>query len=117
MALRSYRELTVWQQAMELVLMVYRDSRSFPREELYGLTGQLRRAAISVPSNIAEGQGRRSTKEFLKHLSIARGSLLEVQTQIEIGLRLKFVSAPNATQVQSQSTSVLRLLNGLINAL
>ena len=84
MPVKTYEELEVWQKAMELVALIYRLTKGFPREEVYGLTSQLRRAAVSVPSNIAEGQGRRSTKEFLNHLSMARGSLLEVETQTEI---------------------------------
>lgn len=73
MAVRSYQELETWQVAMKLVAEVYRVTREFPKEEIYGLTNQPRRAAVSVPSNIAEGQGRNSTAEFLRHLSIARG--------------------------------------------
>jgi len=84
MTVTHHEQLEVWQQAMELVTLVYDHTRSFPRDEIYGLTGQIRRAAVSVPSNIAEGQGRRSTKEFLNHLSMARGSLIEVRTQMEI---------------------------------
>ena len=81
MAIKSYRDLIVWQKAMDLVEDVYKKTKGFPREELYGLTSQLRRAVVSVPSNNAEGQGRNSTKEFLHHLSIAYGSLCEVETQ------------------------------------
>jgi len=78
MSVRSYRDLIVWQKAMDLVKSVYSVAGGLPKEELYCLTSQIRRAAISVPSNIAEGQGRTSTKEFLHHLSIAYGSLMEV---------------------------------------
>jgi four helix bundle protein len=77
---RSYRDLTGWQKGMDMVELVYTTTRGWPKEELYGLTGQVRRAAVSVPSNIAEGQGRASTKEFLHHMSMARGSLLEVES-------------------------------------
>ncbi len=89
MKVKNYRELVVWQKAMTFVELVYRATRQFPREELYGLTNQLRRAAVSVPSNIAEGQGRFSTREFLSFLSIARGSLREAETQLMIAQRLK----------------------------
>ena len=81
MTVKSYRQLIVWQKAMELVKYIYDLTKKFPKEELYGLTSQIRRAAVSVPSNIAEGQGRDSTKEFLHHLSIAYGSLMETETQ------------------------------------
>jgi four helix bundle protein len=84
MTIRSYRELVVWRKAMDLVKAIYDETKGWPNEELYALTSQIRRAAVSVPSNIAEGQGRSSTKEFLKHISIAYGSLMEVETQIVI---------------------------------
>src|SRR6201997_2176424 len=117
MTVKSYLDLIVWQKAMELVVLVYKASARFPREELYGLTNQVRRAAVSVPSNIAEGQGRRTTREFLNRLSLARGSLAEVETQIEIGSRLSFLSVDSCQKVLALATSVARLLNGLIAAL
>ena len=79
MAVQSYRQLIVWQKALELVKIIYNLTNNFPKAEIYGLTSQVRRAAVSIPSNIAEGQGRDSTKEFLHHLSIAYGSLMEVE--------------------------------------
>ncbi|HOT51300.1 MAG TPA: four helix bundle protein, partial [Candidatus Hydrogenedentes bacterium] len=102
---------------MELVTLVYDHTRSFPRGEIYGLTNQLRRAAISVPSNIAEGQGRRSTKEFLNRLSMARGSLMEVRTQAEIARRLAFFAPAQHAEIRECTETVGRLLNGLIRAL
>lgn len=117
MAVQNFRDLEVWQKAMDLVTLVYQHTKIFPKEETYGLTNQVRRAAVSVPSNIAEGQGRRTTGEFLHHLSIARGSLLEVQTQIEIALRLQYLNPQGADQILNLSISVARLMNGLINAL
>src|SRR5712691_5534753 len=87
MKVKNYQELIVWQKAMDLVEDVYKASRDFPREEVYALTSQIRRAAVSIPSNIAEGQGRRTTLDFLRHLSIAYGSLREVETQILIAGR------------------------------
>jgi four helix bundle protein len=90
MKVKNYRELIVWQKAMDLVEGVYKSSKGFPREEVYALTSQIRRAAVSIPSNIAEGQGRRSTAEFLHHLSIAHGSLRETETQILVAARLEF---------------------------
>src|SRR6266704_3485421 len=92
MPVLHYRDLIAWQKSMDLVEDVYRLTRVFPREELYGLTNQLRRAAVSIPSNIAEGQTRSHVKEFLQFLSMAQGSLAEVQTQIELAGRLRYLS-------------------------
>jgi four helix bundle protein len=117
MALKSYSELIAWQKAMDLVQTIYETVRAFPKEEIYGLTSQLKRAAVSVPSNIAEGQGRKSTREFIHHLSIAYGSLMEVETQILIAVRLEYLSQQNAEQITEQTGDVGRLINGLSNAL
>jgi four helix bundle protein len=102
---------------MELVTLVYEATKSFPPDERFGLTSQIRRAAVSVPSNIAEGQGRRSTAEFIHHLSYARGSLMEVQTQAEIAIRLRFMSAEASHAIVALTDEVGRMLSGLINAL
>lgn len=88
---RKRHDLLVWQEAIQLVKMVYEVTAGFPRDELYGLTSQMRRAAVSVPSNIAEGAARFGTKEFLQFLAIARGSLSEIETQIIIANRLGFI--------------------------
>jgi four helix bundle protein len=117
MSVRTYRELVVWQKAMDTIELVYRISEQFPKVEIYGLTSQMRRAAISVPSNIAEGQGRKSTKDFLKHLSIAYGSLLELETQIQIAARLNYVGQDDCQHVFEATGEVGRLLNGLMNSL
>ena len=117
MIVRSYRELIAWQQAMDLVEAVYVTTKEFPSEELYGLTSQLRRAGISVPSNIAEGQGRKSTKEFVHHLSIAYGSLCEVETQVLIALRLAYLDEGRADRLLALTGEVGRLINGLANSL
>ena len=85
---RSFRDLQVWQKAMELTVLIYKLAGAFPREEIYGLRSQLRRCAVSIPSNIAEGQGRLNTREFKQFLGIARGSNCELQTQLEIARRL-----------------------------
>ena len=114
---RSYRELQVWQDAMALVVQVYEVTKGFPKEELYGLTSQLRRAAVSVPSNIAEGQGRNTTKEFRNHLSIAYGSLQEVETQLEIAHRLQYLSQDQLQQLLELTSKVARMINGLSTAL
>ncbi len=117
MAVRMYSELIVWQKAMDLVELVYRTTQRFPREELYGLTSQLRRAAISIPSNIAEGQGRRTARDFLRFLSTARGSLLEVETQILISERLGYLPAAERQGMFSRTDEISRLLSGLCRSL
>src|SRR5947207_6169037 len=88
-----FRELRVWEGGMDLVEAVYRLSEGFPRTEVYGLTSQVRRAAVSVPSNIAEGHTRASTKEYLNHLSMAQASLAEMETQLEIAQRLNYIAS------------------------
>lgn len=115
--MRNYRELIVWQKAMDLVELVYQATRQFPKEELYGLTSQVRRSAVSIPSNIAEGQARKSTAEFLNFLSIANGSRAEMETQILLAQRLKYVTNDTAQQILNLSEEVNRLLNGLMNSL
>lgn len=117
MKLKNYQELIAWQKAMDLVEEVYKASRDFPREDIYGLTGQIRRAAVSIASNIAEGQGRRTTADFLRHLSIAYGSLREVETQILIARRLKYITQTRLEEVMNLAGEVGRLLNGLMASL
>ena len=102
---------------MVLVRAVYLHTRGFPKEEMYGLVGQLRRAAVSVPSNIAEGQGRLSKKEFRQFLAVARGSLLEVETQVLIAADLHHFDPKVARELEIQTHEVLRILNGLIDSL
>lgn len=102
---------------MDLVESIYHATRCFPREEAYGLTSQLRRAAVSIPSNIAEGQGRKSTKEFVNYLSIAHGSLREVETQVLIAGRLKYLEQGQVELLIDRASEVGRLINGLINSL
>ena len=117
MAVESYRDLIVWQKAMALAVAIYEQTRTFPREEAYGLTSQLRRAAVSVPSNIAEGQGRTTTNDFLRFLGIAAGSLQEMETQLILAARLGYLAEPNQAQLLDQCREVARLLQGLINSL
>lgn len=117
MAVQSYRQLVAWQKAMELVKDVYEITKNFPKEEIYGLTSQIRRAAVSIPSNIAEGQGRDSTKEFLHHLSIAYGSLMETETQILIAENLNYLNAEKSNLILEKSAETGRLINGLIRSL
>jgi four helix bundle protein len=114
---RNFKELRVWQGAMELVENVYRLSAAFPPEEAYGLKSQIRRAAVSIPSNIAEGQSRASTKEFLNHLSMAQASLAEVETQLEISVRLKYLAAGQVTVVTAAIQRLGKQIHALRNAL
>lgn len=110
----SYRELKVWQKAMELVYLIYELTRSFPKEEVYGLTAQLRRAAVSVPSNIAEGKGRSSDREFSLFLCHARGSVHEVETQLLIAAHLGYLKQTDATRTNELANQIARMLNGLL---
>src|SRR5437660_4976339 len=109
---KPHKKLVAWSKSMDLVQVVYEISKKCPREEIYGLTSQIRRAAVSIPSNIAEGQGRRTTSDFLRHLSIAYGSLREVETQILIARRLKYVPEARLEEVMNRAGEVGRLLNG-----
>lgn len=112
---KNYQDLIAWQKAMDLVQTIYDATKSFPKEETYGLTSQIRRAATSIPSNIAEGQGRASAREFRHFLSIAHGSVREVETQIMIAQRLAYLSADAAQRILEQAGEVGRLINGLSN--
>ena len=114
---RSYRDLVAWRKAIDLVAEVYRATIGFPREEVFGLTSQMRRAAVSVPSNIAEGQGRHTKREFLHHLSIAYGSLCELETQLLIAKQLGYLQDEPAHHRLQQAAEVGRVVNGLIKSL
>jgi four helix bundle protein len=114
---QSFKELVVWQRAMQLTVAIYRLTRDFPREEQFGLTSQIRRSAISVPSNIAEGQGRISPSEFRQFLGMARGSNCEVETQLEIARSLEFGNPKLIDEAESLSTEVRKMLFGLLNSL
>jgi four helix bundle protein len=114
---QSYRELFAWQKAMDFAAEVYRVTRRFPKEELYGVTSQLRRVVVSVPSNIAEGQGRQTTGEFRQFLGHARGSLLETETQILLSERLDYLDHATTENLLQQSAEVGRILNGLLSSL
>ncbi len=113
---KNYQDLIAWQKAMDLVERVYRATASFPREEAYGLTSQTRRSAVSVPSNIAEGQGRRTTGEFVHQLSVAHGSLRELETQVLIAERLQYLKSDVAKQLMTAAGEVGRLITGLSNS-
>jgi len=112
----SYRELIAWQKGVEFVVALYRATATFPKEELYGLTSQLRRAAVSIPSNIAEGQGRLTEGEFKHFLGQARGSLWELQTQLEIAYRLQFLSRAQYEVIHKMADDLGKILNGLIGS-
>jgi four helix bundle protein len=114
---RSYRELLVWQKAKALAVQIYQATEGFPKAETYGLTSQIRRAAVSVASNIAEGQGRLTSGEFLHFLGQARGSLLELDTQLAIALDLGYLKADKHEVLDQEIYQVLGLLNRLIESL
>jgi len=113
----SFKDLRVWQEAMKFAVEVYRVIAQFPRHELYGLSQQLRRAAVSVPSNIAEGTGHRSDREFGHFLLHTRGSLLEVQTQVMIAQELQYLSSEEAQRLLTSADAIGRSLNSLINSI
>ena len=110
----SFRDLKVWRDAMTLVVDVYRVSKAFPADERFGLTAQLRRAAVSIPSNIGEGKRRKRQRAFLHHLDIALGSQGEVDVQLELALRLGFLKRSQYDEVARRVAEVGRMLNGLI---
>ena len=115
--IKNYKDLLVWQKAMDLTVEVYRLVKFLPREETYALSDQMRRAVVSIPSNIAEGHGRNSTKEYVKFLFVARGSQAELETQLQICIRLKYFSKDEADVALSLCDELNRMLNGLINSL
>jgi four helix bundle protein len=111
----TYKDLKVWRRAMDLVVDVYHCTTSFPKLEVYGLTSQMRRSAVSVPSNIAEGKGRFSRKELVQFLFRARGSLLELETQITIGQELGYFNLEDGKRLTNLAAEVGRMLNGMVN--
>ena len=115
--LQSYRELIVWQKAMDLAMLVYRLTESFPKREVYGLAAQLRRCGVSVPSNIAEGYGRGSRREYIQFLSIAQGSLKELETQTILAQKLDYSTSVQADRILAEAETVGKLLGGLIRSL
>lgn len=115
--IKSYRDLEAWSSAMDLVELIYISTSSFPKDETYGLRSQIRGSAVSIPSNIAEGHGRKGSKEFAHHLSIARGSLCEMETQLILSVRLNYITKEQAEPVWTKSQEVGRLLTGLVRSL
>ena len=117
MAIADHRQLVVWQKGIELALETYRLSRRFPREETYGLSSQIRRAAVSIPANIAEGNGRIHRREYANHVSVARGSLREVETLAEIARRLGYISEEELAKLRELLDHVGRMLTSLLKRL
>ncbi|MDI7258522.1 MAG: four helix bundle protein [Thermodesulfobacteriota bacterium] len=115
--LKNYKELKVWQKAYQLCLRIYKATKSFPKEERYGLTSQIRRAAVSVPSNIAEGYGRKTTGEYIQALYIAYGSICELETQILLSGDLGYIQTENFQELQKDVGEIERMLMGLIKSL
>ncbi len=110
----TFRDLKIWQKSIVLVTNVYEETKSFPKEEQYGLSSQLRRASVSIPSNIAEGYGRESKKEYIRFLNIAISSLFEVQTQLEIGKNLYFLKENNFNSLYEDTREIERMLSSYI---
>jgi four helix bundle protein len=115
--IRSYRDLDAWQLAMDAVVATYRITRGFPADERFGLTAQIRRAAVSIPANIAEGRSRLGSREFRHGVSIARGSVAEVETDLAIGVALDFVDAHDVGELNSQLDRLSKMLFGLYRSL
>ncbi len=115
--IRSYRDLMVWQKSMDLTVRTYEVTRRFPSEEKYGLVSQMRRAAASVPANIGEGQARRSGREYLQMLGIARGSLAEIETFVALSERLGMTRSETSESLLEDCAAINRMMNGLMRAL
>ena len=113
--MKSYKDLDVWKEARKLVNMVYIITTNFPNEEIYGMTNQLRRAAISIPSNVAEGCGRQTSKDTIHFLHISRGSLYELETQIYLSSDLKYINQEKLKPILGQIETCKKLINGFIN--
>jgi four helix bundle protein len=113
----DFKELNVWRESKHLAILIYKLTESFPKHELFGLTNQMRRAAVSIPSNIAEGNGRRSNKDKIQFIYIARGSLFELETQVILSVELTFISQEHFHNLNLQILNCRRLINGYINYL
>ena len=117
MEVTSYRDLRVWKESMHLVVAIYRTVAGFPKEEMYGVTSQIKRSAISIPSNIAEGHARDSTREFLRHLSISQGSLAELETQLMLTGELGYLNPSHIDPLLSRCADVGKMIRGLQKSL
>jgi len=114
---KTYRDLIVWQKSIDLVMLVYKATNQFPNEEVYNLISQIKRSAVSVPSNIAEGYGRNSSGDYVRFLQIASGSLYEFQTQLEISFRLDYLSQEKFNQLNELSIEIEKMLSSLISVI
>jgi four helix bundle protein len=114
-SVKTYRDLIVWQKSIQCVTDVYKVTQKFPQDELYGLTSQIRRCSVSIPSNIAEGYGRKSTQDYLRFLRISLGALYELQTQMVISLNLKFLEREDFDGLFESSREIERMLSSLIS--
>lgn len=112
--IKTYRDLIVWQKSMALLTEIYKTTKTFPRDETYGLIAQMRRCAVSIPSNIAEGHGRNSSSDYVRFLRITMGSLYELQTQLDISLNLKYLEENSFKSFYESSREVERMLSSLI---
>ena len=115
--MKTHKDLDVWKKSVEMVTLIYKLTRNFPKDELYGLTNQMRRAAVSVPSNIAEGAGRNSNKELLQFLYYATGSLSELETQLIIAYNLKYIDNEQKQDIEIVLSNIFRMLSKLIQSL
>jgi four helix bundle protein len=115
--LKNYRDLNVWQRAYRLCLEIYKATKTFPKDEQYNLTSQIRRAAVSIPSNIAEGYGRKTTPDYIRSLYISYGSICELETQIMIAGDLEYISREIMVKIQEDIREVERMLKALIKSL
>ena len=113
--MKNYRDLIVWQKSVHFVTVIYQITKTFPKDEVFGLVSQMRRCAVSIPSNMAEGYGRRSTNDYLRFLQIAMGSVYELQTQLEISKNLKYLSPSRLEEVYELSREIERMLSSLID--
>ncbi len=112
--MKTYKDLIVWQKGMQLVTAIYQITKTFPKDEVYGLVSQIRRSAISIPSNIAEGYGRKSTGDYLRFLQITMASLFEMQTQLEIAKNLEYIDRQRFNELYEMSREIERMLSRLI---
>ncbi|WP_461246796.1 four helix bundle protein [Treponema sp. R6D11] len=117
MSIQNYQELIVWQKSMEIAELVYQTTKKLPKDELYSLTNQMRRAAVSIPSNIAEGQARHSTKEFIHFLRIAQGSKAELETQLLLCLKIGYLTDSDTEGIMNLLQEIGKMLTALISKL
>jgi len=115
--LKNYKELKVWQRSYQLCLKIYKVTKIFPKEERYGLTSQIRRSAVSIPSNIAEGYGRKTTADYIRYLYISYGSVCELETQILLSMDLGYIDSAIIEKIKDEIQQIERMLKGLIKSL